>query len=247
MDKDEIVQPGVLENTDAVVIDQQFQALVWKWLVSHPECRVGSHGQGGNLSHPEVKAPKHALQRHAPAQGEGPQAAHGEVRIYANEERMWHALTGHGVDYSKIPSIYFKCLSVIAAAGPKGIMQSELVKLSDQDKRSVPRRTQDLFEKGYITKIPILSGSARTSLCMLKRFDTTLSVQKTETDVTGEEPDGDIDSQVVFNRCFPDGGANLYVLLRNIFDLLNRFRIITLEDLRRRLVSFGSPSSPITN
>ena len=162
---------------------------------------------------------------------------------------MWHALTGHGVDYSKIPLLHFTCLSIIAAAGPQGILQSEVVTRSDQDKRSVPRRTQDLFEKGYITKIPILHGSARTSLCKLKRFETTPGAPKLETDSDRDEPDRDRDSQEIFHQCFRNGGANLFALLRNIFDLLNHFKIMTLEDLRRKLVSvrfFAGLTSQLT-
>lgn len=164
--------------------------------------------------------------------------ADGEVRVYANDERMWHALAGHGIDHSKIPSLDFACLSIIAAAGPRGITQPELVKLSDQDKRSVPRRTQDLFEKGYITKTPVLFGAARTCLCTLKRFIPAPDAKKPENDSASGEPNLDVDSQAIFQQCFPDGVANLYLLLRNIFDVLDRFKMITTEDMKRKLVSF---------
>lgn len=163
--------------------------------------------------------------------------ADGEARIYVSEERMWHALTGHGVDYSKIATLDFLCLSIIAAAGPKGITQTELVKLSGQDKRSVPKRTQNLFEDGYITKTPVLSGAVRTCICTLKRFVPAPKTKKPEKDTASEEPDLGRDSQMIFRQCFPDGNANLYLLLRNIFDLLNCFKMIAVEDLRRKLVS----------
>lgn len=166
------------------------------------------------------------------------QDADGDMRVYASEERMWYALTGHGVDYSKVPSLDFTCLSIIAAAGPKGITQPELVKLSNQDKRSVPKRTQNLFERGYITKTPILFEAARTCICILKRFTPSSDAKKPEKDDAHEEPNLDVDSQVIFQQCFSDVGANLYLLLRHIFDVLNRFKMITLEDLRRKLVSF---------
>lgn len=290
------------ESTNAITIDRPFQEQVWKWLVNHPESRVGTRGQGGRPLLSEVEATNHTLPTYeAVAEKVQPQpsvlpddsqvggaqddtnqkspliskSANGPVQsqsineqadlprsvrsakldafdrckdrlydadselcVYANEERMWHALTGHGVDYSKVPSLDFACLSIIAAAGPKGITQPELVKLSNQDKRSVPRRTQNLFEKGYIAKTPILSGAARTSVCTLKRFVPAPNVERPEKDTAGEEPDLDIASQLIFRQCFPDGGANLYLLLRNIFDMLNQFKMITLEDLRRKLVSF---------
>lgn len=291
------------ESTDAVVIDRHFQEQVWKWLVSHPECRVETRGQGGRRSLSEVKTTNHAQLHHEtvaepilqerdevpsapsanaaqedrnrtsstiPESSNDPAQSHlrneqadlpqpsrsaklgrskpcvdrsreadGEVRVYVNEERMWHALTGHGVDYSRIPPLDLACLSIIAAAGPQGIIQPELVKISEQDKRSLPRRTQGLFEKGYITKTPIVIGAMRTSMCTLKRFVTVPSAPKLETDDTREELGLDLDSQAIFEQCFSDGGANLYLLLRHIFDLLNRFKIIALEDLRRKLVSSG--------
>lgn len=290
------------EATDTITIDRPFQEQVWKWLVSHPECRVESRPQGGKPSRSEVEATNHALRKHEAVANQAPpkpgvsqeetqispaqkdtnrvsslisksangsprmqpmnepkglpesfqspklhpsdqpvdrlQDAYGEIRVYASEERMWHALTGHGVDYAQVPSLDFACLSIIAAAGPKGITQPELVKLSDQDKRSVPRRTQNLLEKGYITKTPILSGAARTCICTLKRFIPSSDARKSAKDDGDEEPKLDIDGQVIFQQCFPAGGANLYLLLRNIFDALNRFKMITLEDLRIKLVSF---------
>ena len=290
------------EATDTITIDRPFQEQVWKWLVSHPECRVESRPQGGRPLRSEVEATIHASRKHEAVANQVPpkpsvsqeetqvgrarkdtnrvssliskstdgsprmqpmneqlglpeplqppklyafhqpvdrsQDADGEIRVYANEESMWHALTGHGVDYSKVPSLDFACLSIIAAAGPKGITQPELVKLSEQDKRSVPRRTQNLFERGYITKTPILSGAARTCICILKKFIPSSDAKKSEKDEPYEEPNLDIDGQVIFQQCFPDGGANLYLLLRNIFDVLNRFKMITLDDLRRKLVSF---------
>jgi hypothetical protein len=173
------------------------------------------------------------------------QGTDNEVRLYASEERMWHAMAGHGVDHSKIPPLDFICLSIIAAAGPKGIIQSDIVKLSDQDKRSVPHRTQLLFEKGYIIKTPVLLGAARTSVCILKRFVTVAKADKPDADAGGKELHLDIDSQMVFHKCFPDGVANLYILLRSIFDLLNRFKIIALEDLRRKLVSSFAVPPPV--
>ena len=282
------------EFTDTITIDRPFQEQVWKWLVSHPECRVGTRGQGGRPSRSEAEVTNHALRKHEAIANQAPSKpsalredtqaigaplisnsadgsaqrqstseqtgipeisqsgelnasdpyvdwshdGNGEVRIYANEERMWHALAGHGIDYSKIPSLDFACLSIIAAAGPRGITQPELVKLSDQDKRSVPRRTQDLFEKGYITKTPVLSGASRTCLCTLKRFIPAPDAKKPENDSASGEPNLDVDSQAIFQRCFPDGGANLYLLLSNIFDVLDRFKMITMEDMRRKLVSF---------
>lgn len=98
------------------------------------------------------------------------------IRLYASENRMWHALAGHGPDLSKIKSLDFVCLSIIAACGPKGVLQHDLTRISGQDKRSLPARTDRLRDGGYVEKTPVcvqLSNPVRalnTSRCTLKRF-----------------------------------------------------------------------------
>lgn len=93
-----------------------------------------------------------------------------EETIFAQEGRMWLALAGHEKDLQRIPLAQFILLSHIAACGEKGILQPELTKISGQDKRSVPKRTDALQKHGYITKRAIQAPGARTSLCKLKRF-----------------------------------------------------------------------------
>ena len=100
------------------------------------------------------------------------------IRLYATENRMWYALTGHGPDPSRVRSFDFEILSIIAAWGAKGILQHDLVRISGQDKRSLPHRTDRLCEDGYIEKTRVTAltkeaGGTRklpTSLCTLKRF-----------------------------------------------------------------------------
>ena len=89
---------------------------------------------------------------------------------------MWHALAGHDPDFGKVKSLDFICLSIIAACGPKGILQHDLTRISGQDKRSLPARTDRLRDGGYIEKTRVciqLSNPSRamhTSRCVLKRF-----------------------------------------------------------------------------
>lgn len=91
-------------------------------------------------------------------------------RLYASQGRIWQALTGHGIDLKKVPSMEFVLLSLIAAQGSNGIPQPDLIRVSGQDKRSVPHRTDELARKGYIVKIPVQSGKVRTSLCVHTKF-----------------------------------------------------------------------------
>lgn len=118
--------------------------------------------------------------------------AQHEIRLYTSEKRMWHALTGHGPDIVKVKPLDFNCLSIIARFGSQGILQHHLTRLSGQDKRSLPARTDRLHEGGYIIKeqLAVREGNAgllHTSRCILKRFaefdsDQTLRPYPTQVD-----------------------------------------------------------------
>ena len=109
------------------------------------------------------------------------------IRLYASKDRMWHALTGHAPNFNKVKSLDFICLSIIAACGPKGILQHDLVRISGQDKRSLPSRTDRLHDGGYVEKMRVsvqLFNPKRlvhTSQCTLKRFVNQTSDQKQQT------------------------------------------------------------------
>jgi hypothetical protein len=91
-------------------------------------------------------------------------------RLYASQNRIWQALTGHSIDLKKVPTMEFALLSLIAASGTGGITQPDLTRHSGQDKRSVPHRTDELARKGYIVKNPVQAGKVRTSLCVHTKF-----------------------------------------------------------------------------
>lgn len=91
-------------------------------------------------------------------------------RLFASQSRIWQALTGHGIDLKKVPTMEFVLLSLIASHGAAGVTQPDLTVMSGQDKRSVPHRTDELCRKGYIEKRPVQSGKLRTSLCVHKKF-----------------------------------------------------------------------------
>ena len=116
------------------------------------------------------------------------------IRLYASNDRMWHTLTGHAPDSNKIKSLDFICLSIIAACGPKGILQPDLVRISGQDKRSLPARTDRLHDGGYIEKKSVnveLANPPRslnTSKCILKRFAKGIPDQIEHTSDPGSTP-----------------------------------------------------------
>ncbi|KAG8530290.1 uncharacterized protein KY384_004792 [Bacidia gigantensis] len=100
------------------------------------------------------------------------------IRIFASEKCMWYALTGHEPDPARIKAFDFVLLSIIASCGSQGILQFDLVRVSGQDKRSVPNRTDRLHEQGHIVKksITTLTHARKevskivSSHCVLARF-----------------------------------------------------------------------------
>ena len=155
----------------------------------------------------------------------------GGLRLYVSEERMWRVVAGHGIDHSKVPAMDFVCLSIIAARGPKGILQPELVIASGQDKRSLPRRTDHLHKFGYIEKRPVLVSGSRTSMLTLKRFVTAPTIIDHTSKPTEDT-----------SLPHPNNGSVLDVisLTHGIFDNLRELEIIATEDLKKKLVCVQS-------
>lgn len=165
-----------------------------------------------------------------------------ELRLYTTEDRMWHTLTGHGPDISKVPPHDFTCLAIIAAHGANGIIQPNLVKISGQDKRSVPARTQRLCDNGYIIKRPTQAEGSRTSLCILKRFAVESRPQEPALGLKWAGPSlGWVDptAALTLHPCFRSGETDLSALSGAIFDILREIKIIAREDLKGRLVSLS--------
>lgn len=162
-----------------------------------------------------------------------------ELRLYTSANRIWHAIAGHGIDFAKVPHLEFACLSIIAAHGSDGILQPNLVRISGQDKRSVPRRTQQLYLNGYIIKRPVQTGGSRTSLCILRRFVPDSNFCEAKPFATKQVVEIlDQDDRTLLEKCFRDGRADLVALSHIIFDILHETKLITRDDLKRKLVGF---------
>ena len=118
------------------------------------------------------------------------------IRLYTSQNRMWYAITGHGPDESRVKSLDFICLSVIAASGPKGILQHNLISTTGQDKRSLPGRTDRLRDDGYILKVPETTwvGEPRrrlhTTRCTLTRYvkDKVVPDEKADSNIAVDPP-----------------------------------------------------------
>ncbi|KAF1924163.1 uncharacterized protein M421DRAFT_424997 [Didymella exigua CBS 183.55] len=125
-----------------------------------------------SLSQQAVRAPRvlPSLSNDGDTVFDDPPADTPAPRLFASQNRIWQALTGHGIDLKKVPTMEFILLSLIASHGTAGVTQPDLTAMSGQDKRSVPHRTDELCRKGYIEKRPVQSGKLRTSLCVHQKF-----------------------------------------------------------------------------
>ncbi|KAJ5122371.1 hypothetical protein N7526_009308 [Penicillium atrosanguineum] len=204
-------------------VDRPFKVKVWSWLTRNPEVSVGRNGEWNSLSLDEAEELDTQFKKSSQAgntdesQDGAPPGPSSQFRIFVSTERMWFAIAGHEPDDNKVPNSEFALLSIIASHGANGVAQTELVKLSGQDKRSVPKRTDALVRKGYIEKRAIQIKAARTSLCTLRRFSQS---------VIGEANDQNSQDRPMID--FAE-------FINNLFEILKKYSIITRNDLKRKL------------
>lgn len=198
---------------------------------------MGRNKEGNQLSLTEVeRLADSGASNQLAADGSLDAASHGGVgkptesaeqafRVFVSEERTWLAITGHEPDETKVLPTEFTLLSIIAAAKSNGIIQPDLVRLSGQDKRSIPKRTDELHRKGYIQKRPIQVRRARTSLCTLRKFsqeDAAREIVETKAGSAVEKTQaGDM--------------IDFEVFLGKLFDILREYKLISRKDLKRLL------------
>ena len=165
------------------------------------------------------------------------------LRVYASENRIWFAITGHGPDHTKVPGLDWKCLLIIAAHREKGILQPDLVRLSDQDKRSVPGRTARLHKRGYIVKSAVQGKGLPTSLCVLKRFapksthvvPMTSQVEVGRFNILENKLLSD-DRSVNPQRYTQESVLLMKPLFEQMLGMLTEARIVPLHELKMKLV-----------
>lgn len=194
---------------------------MWSWLTRNPEVSVGTDKEWNHLTLDEAEG----RVRTAEEAEESSHSSSNPVRVFVSEERTWLAITGHERDETRVFSTEFALLSIIASRKEAGIVQTELVKLSGQDKRSVPKRTETLHQKGYIDKRAIQVKSARTSLCTLRKFMTT-DVSPLEAAAAGQQSNGLLHgNRVIDYKAFVD----------RLFEILGEYKIISRNDLKNLL------------
>lgn len=159
--------------------------LAWKWLLSTGEVSIGPEGEWNHLTFDEIMSiPDDDGLAVVPLMDEkselgGPK--HKKLpkvrpRIFVGEETIWKTLTGHSIDYKRVPNLEWKCLVAIGSTKEDGILQGDLNRATGQDKRSVPKRTDFLAQKGYIAKRTHMVRGMKTSKLWLTKFAPALPV-----------------------------------------------------------------------
>ncbi|OGM45890.1 TFIIIC transcription initiation factor complex subunits Tfc3 [Aspergillus bombycis] len=200
-------------STRSHVVDRRFQEKVWSWLARNPEVSIGENREWNALSFSDVE-------RRVNDAPSSEHTAQNPIRVFVSKERTWLAITGHEPDENKLLATEFALLSIIASRKSNGIAQTELVKLSGQDKRSVPKRTDQLQQKGYIEKRAIQIKSTRTSLCTLRKF---MQAEQSSAETTKDQSSGQ--PQVIDYKEFS----------KQLFSILREHEIISRVDLKKIL------------
>jgi len=156
----------------------------WDWLRSRPQILINGNKRWNRLelsealALPEAESIDPAIAA-VSAVAKEPDQAKGKKskktlttrpRIHPAEDLVWQTLTRHGVDYKRVPALEWACLQGVASTRAEGILQSDLRRLVDQDKRSLPKRTDSLARKGYIAKRTVVVQKMKTSRLWLIDF-----------------------------------------------------------------------------
>jgi B-block binding subunit of TFIIIC len=172
--------------------------------------------------------PSHSVQQpQASLDASQHQAAKADnaLRVYVSEDRMWFAICGHSKDFTKVFEMQFVLLSIIAAHREGGILQGELIRESGQDKRSVPKRTDSLRDKGYIEKRAVHIRGLKTSRLVLRKFASPVANDVVMPMPVSVGPQGSVQAESIdFN-----------ILIKNIFTILKDMQIVTRDDLKEKL------------
>lgn len=155
--------------------DDEWRDLSFDELMSLPEERPGEGQAASTKGTKRVKKQKQPQPQPQPDctatdAPKRPRLPRWRPRLYVPIEMVWKALTGHGIDYRRVPALEWQALVAIGSSGEDGILQGDLGRVTGQDKRSVPRRTDFLAAKGYIAKRTHMTRGSKTSKLWLAKF-----------------------------------------------------------------------------
>lgn len=239
------------EDTHGLASDENVN--IWRWIASKPDVSVGNDRKWNHLSLQQVLGlPEEPRNEGNTAPDEGaattPQPTPNGLptyrpRLYVTESKMWECVTGHGIDYQKLPRFEWLALLGIASVMEEGILQGDLTRLVGQDKRSLPKRTDVLSRKGYIEKKPILTRGCKTSKLWLKAFAPAAPTQNQPTETSSEVVNDNFPRAALVTDLEPvpwrdhwTGSTIDYAMLgRTIMAVIKEFGVIRYADLRAKL------------
>ncbi|KAF4964104.1 hypothetical protein FSARC_7934 [Fusarium sarcochroum] len=228
------------------VVQHRTASNIWSWLAARRDISVGSDREYNHLNLDEVLALSRE-QDAGPSESnpDNPTEPH-HVRVYASEDTMWESLTGHAVDYKRVPKSEWMLLLGIASTTTQGILQGDLGRLTDQDKRSVPKRTDALLKKGYIVKRTTLVRGTKTSKMWLKLFAPPLPKDGEGADEV-LRPDMTLTRQVLVENLDPvpwhirwTGESIDYIALATtILAIVKEWGVLQMKDMKSKLGVLG--------
>ncbi|KAL8344546.1 hypothetical protein RB601_004869 [Gaeumannomyces tritici] len=155
-------------------------ATAWGHISARPEVSVGfdrldrswNHLSFRDVYHLPLRPPKGKVNPSPGGQSsEDPKDVPSvQPCIFTSEEVTWLNITGHGIDTSRIPPLYWKLLVVLASCHQHGATQANLCRLGGGDSRSVPLRTHRLADQGYLVKRTVVLRGCKTSKLWLTQF-----------------------------------------------------------------------------
>ena len=221
----------------------------WDWLRSRPQILINGNKRWNRLelrealALPEADSIDPAI---ASASGDANEAGKAKgkrpkkmlttrPRIHPAEDLVWQTLTRHGVDYKRVPALEWACLQGVASARAEGILQSDLRRLVDQDKRSLPKRTDSLARKGYIAKRTVVVQKMKTSRLWLIDFAPPLvEVETCGLDLTPETLSKDLEP-VSWHQRWTGNNIDMDALGRTVVGVAKAFNVIRYADLRLKM------------
>ncbi|KAK4191636.1 hypothetical protein QBC35DRAFT_293632 [Podospora australis] len=156
-------------------------------------------------------------------------------RIHPSQDLVWQTLTHHGVDYKRVPPLEWACLQGVATAKREGILQSDLRRLVNQDKRSLPKRTDSLARKGYIVKRTLVVRKMKTSKLWLVEFaPPTVEAAHIGLDLSPQALAGSTEAVEWHDRWTGDN-IDMDALGRTVMGVIKAFGVIRYADLRNKM------------
>ncbi|KAH6686146.1 hypothetical protein F5X68DRAFT_153528 [Plectosphaerella plurivora] len=189
--------------------------------------------------------------RAAPVQARLAAGAQYRPKVFVSEEQMWQSIAGHGADFKRVPKLEWAALVGIASTKKDGILQGDLCRLIGQDKRSLPKRTDSLAQKGYILKRTTLVRGVKTSKMWLSRCAPSLSSDHLETELGGHGQDTALlmppesfnrDMEpVAWRKRWTGGSIDMLSLAETVISVVRAFGIMRYHDLRQKLGILNLP------